>query len=157
VGHGLRVIGLVLIAAACSGGEVICEPAVFATADPNPDARASTSDDIDVWGLFYPPTFDDIVGQPVEIQLPGPDSPLNNDAKVVWRATGEGEFSITAAGPNGQVVPPVWVDKHLGSLWDRPGEEWGTGWDFPEAGCWTFTIVRGDDEAEISIEVLPAG
>jgi len=74
-------------------------------------------------------------------------------AKIVWRATGEGEFMVEAEGPGGGVLEPFFVEQHLGSAWARPGGEWGTLWEFPNTGCWTFHIERGGETAEIGIEV----
>jgi hypothetical protein len=108
-----------------------------------------------VWGLFYPPTLADLDGSPVVVEMSSPEG--EGHTKVVWRATGNGQFAVDARGPDGVRIGPVWIQEHIGSNWSRPGGEWDTGWDFPEPGCWTFTITRDDDEAEISIEVLPAG
>jgi len=156
MGHGFWVVGLVLVlAAACTGGEVICEPAPFADASSHDDALATSDGAIEVWGLFYPPSFSDLDDAPVQIEMPQPgDEGLT---KVVWRATGEGPFVAEASGPDDVSIEPTGVVEHLGSNWDRPGDEWGTTWNFPQPGCWTFTITRGDDTAQISIEVLPAG
>ncbi|ROT25844.1 hypothetical protein [Micromonospora sp. HM5-17] len=75
------------------------------------------------------------------------ETPLRSgtEAKIVWRMTGSGTFEITATGPNGIVVDPLWgPDLHLGSTWTRPGDEWGTGWIFPTPGCWTVRAERSD-------------
>ncbi|MET7747360.1 hypothetical protein [Micromonospora sp. NPDC005367] len=65
------------------------------------------------------------------------------ELKVVWRMTGSGDFAISATGPEGQVVKPVWgPEPHDSSNWERPGDEWGTGWVFPGAGCWTINATR---------------
>ena len=31
-----------------------------------------------------------------------------------------------------------------GSSWVKPGDEWGTGFIFPEAGCWGVHAQRDD-------------
>lgn len=80
--------------------------------------------------------------------------PAGRDTKIVWRMTGSGRFSLIAIGPRGQEVAPLWgPERHLSSSWKRPGNEWGTGLRFPEAGCWTVRATRGDDEAAASILV----
>ncbi|MGH8946355.1 MAG: hypothetical protein ACRDVL_09405, partial [Acidimicrobiia bacterium] len=68
------------------------------------------------------------------------------EIKIVWRATGEGDVTFQALGPNGSTVTPIWgPESHASSSWDsHPGDEWGTGWVFPEAGCWSVELRRDD-------------
>jgi hypothetical protein len=71
--------------------------------------------------------------------------PLRRDTeiKVVWRMTGDGDLSMWANGPRGARVTPVWgPEAHGGSTWQKPGQEWGTGWVFPSAGCWMVHATR---------------
>src|SRR5947209_12751927 len=59
------------------------------------------------------------------------------EVKIVWRMTGYYQFSIVALGPSGtRVSPSQGPDLHGGSNWNRPGDEWGTIFTFPVAGCW---------------------
>lgn len=143
----------VILTAACSGGGATCEPDLFAEDGQQADAQASSDEGTEVWGLFYPTSVTGLGGNPVSVVMP--DAP-GGQTKIVWRVTGEGEFEADARGPEGVTIGPAWVEQHSGSNWARPGQEWGTGWEFPEPGCWTLTITRGDTEAEISIEVVPA-
>ena len=111
---------------------------------------------MEVWGLFYP-RDPPVAGDPIVIDVgdvwgPGDIEPRRG-TKIVWRVTGEGDFSVEAHGPGGAVVPPFFEEEHLGSMWARPGDEWGTAWEFPEPGCWTFLVQRGNETAQISIEV----
>ncbi len=132
-----------------------CRPAVFASGRPNPDARADSADDIEVWGLFYPATVGELEGEPVAIDATdmGLDSPIR-ETKIVWRATGETEdFAVIGRSPSGDLVEPIWQKRHTDSLWERPGDEWGTGWVLTEPGCWTFVITRDAASAEFTIEV----
>lgn len=78
------------------------------------------------------------------------------DLKIVWRITGSGkQFSVQARHADGTLASPAWgPDDHGGSNWDRPGDEWGTGFNLPKAGCWTFTVTRGAVVGEIRLEVL---
>ena len=39
------------------------------------------------------------------------------------------------------------------SLLGLPGPEHRT--TFPETGCWTFTVTRGSDIAQLTVEVIP--
>ncbi len=76
------------------------------------------------------------------------------EIKVVWRMTGSGSLSISAYGPDGMVVEPLWgPESHGGSTWNRPGEEWGTGWVFPKAGCWTIRATRASGSGYLVVRV----
>jgi hypothetical protein len=80
---------------------------------------------------------------------------VNEDAKIVWRITGESdEFQAQAQSEDGTVIQPIWIEYHGGSSWQRPGQEWGTGFNFPTPGCWTITVSRGDTTGTISLDVL---
>jgi len=71
--------------------------------------------------------------------------------------TGSGVFSISATGPAGAVIRPIWgPDLHGSSSWNRPGAEWGTCWVFPAAGCWTVTAKRGTASGYIVLRVAAA-
>ena len=79
----------------------------------------------------------------------------NEDLKIVWRITGLGEFHAEAQNENGKVILPIWGPEfHVSSTWERPGEEWGTGFNFSEPGCWTITVTSGETTGEISLDVL---
>ena len=79
------------------------------------------------------------------------------ETKIVWRMTGTGPLTIGATGPHGVVVTPRWgPEAHGGSNWSRPGDEWGTGWVFPSAGCWTVRADRADGAtATLTLRVAP--
>ena len=92
-----------------------------------------------LWALFFP-------REPVLT--------AGTEIKVVWRMTGSGSLSISAYGPDGMVVEPVWgPESHGGSTWNRPGEEWGTGWVFPAAGCWTISATRTSGSGYLVVRV----
>ena len=131
---------------AADGGD--CQPALTETAPLiGPEARAESDDQIEAWALIFN-TWNLRNGDPVVI-------PARQEAKIVWRITGDGELLIDAVGPNGTVVVPDWgPEAHGSSNWNRPGDEWGTGWTFPQAGCWTFRINRGDDSATLDVDVF---
>ncbi len=78
---------------------------------------------------------------------------IAQENKIVWRMTGTGTFTVTATGPAGTTVRPTWTEEHTGSTFDRPGDEFGTGWKFPEPGCWTFTATRTTGSAELTVRV----
>jgi len=86
-----------------------------------------TSRDAEVWGLLFAPV------------------PFNRgkEVKIVWRMTGEGPLKVTAALPDGTRAKPTFgPEQHGGSSWRRPGEEWGTGFVFPKAGCYRVDLTR---------------
>ncbi|WP_319462743.1 hypothetical protein [Micromonospora sp. RTP1Z1] len=93
-----------------------------------PEVEGDGSRDASLWALLF---VDDNGLQ------------AGREEKIVFRMTGRGALSIQAAGPGG-TVEPTWLEEHGpgGSNWQRPGDEWGTGWIFPAAGCWTVTATR---------------
>lgn len=76
------------------------------------------------------------------------------EAKIVWRVTtGSGPLRLTAVHPDGTEVAPVWgPDPHGG-----PGDEWGSGFVLPKAGCWAIRVARGTTTGEVSLPVAAAG
>ncbi len=78
------------------------------------------------------------------------------EIKIAWRMTGDGPLTLSATGPTGRRVAPLSdPEPHLGSNWDRPGDEWGSFWRFPQPGCWTVHLVRGADHGTAGIRVIP--
>lgn len=79
----------------------------------------------------------------------------NEDEKIVWRITGESdEFHAQAESEDGTIIRPSWLEYHGGSNWRRPGQEWGTGFNFPTAGCWKITVTRDTTVGTIAIDVV---
>lgn len=64
------------------------------------------------------------------------------DEKIVWRISGTGgDLIIQAQNEAGTIISPIWgLEYHGRSNRNRPGEEWGTGFNFPEPGCWALTV-----------------
>jgi hypothetical protein len=79
----------------------------------------------------------------------------NKEEKIVWRITGTGEpFDVMAQHEDGTIIPPIWGPEfHDSSNWERPGDEWGTGFNFPQPGCWTLTVTLGATVGEIRLDV----
>ena len=71
--------------------------------------------------------------------------------KMVWRVTGEGEFTIRAVQGD-QEAELLWAFGPRESNFYRPGEEWGTVFVFPSAGCWDIEITRATSVAHFWIE-----
>ena len=82
---------------------------------------------------------------------------VNEEEKIVWRITGTGEKPIVQAQyEDGTIVLPVWgPEYHDSSTWERPGEEWGTGFKFPKSGCWAITVTSGSTSGQIVLDVIP--
>lgn len=111
------------------------------------EAGANSAAGHEVWALFFN-TWLLGPGEPVRI-------PVDEEVKIVWRSTGEGVFAIEANGPGTETIDAVWgPDHHDSSNWDRPGDEWGTGWIFPTIGCWSFDVSHGDQAAQMVAEVF---
>jgi hypothetical protein len=103
-----------------------------------PEAQGTMKSDGEMWALLF---FDKAYA--------------GKDEKIVWRITGIGkQFDAQAQHEDGTIILPSWVDYHGGSSWERPGDEWGTGFNFPKPGCWTLTITRGTTIGEIRLDVL---
>jgi hypothetical protein len=77
------------------------------------------------------------------------------DEKFVWKISGSGALDIQAQYSDGTRIRPVWgPEYHPSSNWDRPGDEWGTGFNFPKAGCWTLMVTKGATVGEFQLNVL---
>jgi hypothetical protein len=91
-----------------------------------------------VWALFF---------------VPVPPH-ARNEIKVAWRMTGAGAFSFRATDAGGKVAPLAWGPVgHDSSEWNHPGDEVGTGFNFPHAGCWDVHVARSDTSADLWLEV----
>ena len=105
-----------------------------------PEIQATVKSTGEVWALLF---FD--------------QAQAGQDAKIVWRITGTGgPFQVKAQHADGTLAQPIWgPEYHGGSSWERPGDEWGTGFNFPKPGCWTLTATLGATVGEIRLQVAP--
>jgi hypothetical protein len=79
------------------------------------------------------------------------------NVKIVWRMTGSGPFQLVARGPHAAQLAPTWgPEKHLSSNWMRPGEEWGTGFNFLTPGCWDLHATRDTASGDVWLVVQQA-
>jgi hypothetical protein len=77
------------------------------------------------------------------------DLKADQEIKIVLRVPGEGDLIVKAHGPGERIAEPEsGPTEHDGSSWDRPGDEYGTVWIFPEPGLWTLKTFRASGEAE---------
>jgi hypothetical protein len=76
--------------------------------------------------------------------------PVGEEVKIVWRMTGSGPLRVAATlsdgTPAGRTFGP---EAHSGSNWKRPGDEWGTGFVFPKAGCWDLHLARASGSGDV--------
>ncbi len=72
-----------------------------------------------------------------------------DEAKIVWRVTGQGPLSLEYFDPSGKDRPLTFGPKeHLDSNFDRPGDEWGAGFQFDVSGCWHIRLSRTGTSAD---------
>jgi hypothetical protein len=99
-----------------------------------PEARAVGN--AGVWALFFNPLS------------------AKRRVKIVWRMTGSGQFRVVAYNPKGtRIEPDEGPVFHPSSNWQRSGEEWGTWFTFPDAGCWDLHPSRDGSSADLWVEV----
>ena len=104
----------------------------------------------EIWALIFQPDAD------IEV-----DSPV----KIVWKMTGgSGDLRLSAEHADGTRVQPTWgPTAHGPSSWQRPGQEWGSEFVFPKAGCWRITAARFLNDpgkavtGEVDVEVAAGG
>lgn len=78
-----------------------------------------------------------------------------DEVKIVWRMTGEGDLAVRVVDPAGEERALTFgPELHPGSNYDRPGDEWGTGFLFDRTGCWYIALTRPLGRGEVWIEVV---
>lgn len=86
------------------------------------------------------------------------DEPLRVgvDIKVAWRMTGEGDLNVDLIDPDGHRKALAWgPEAHGGSTYHRPGDEWGTGFELDQPGCWEIRMSRDASHASVWIDAKP--
>jgi hypothetical protein len=82
-----------------------------------------------------------------------------DELKIVWRMTGKGPLKVRFTAPNGKRKPltfgPV-AHSNAGSSYQRPGDEWGTGFRFNTSGCWHIRLTRSSNVGDVWLDVRPA-
>ncbi|HSK89241.1 MAG TPA: hypothetical protein VK880_12830, partial [Anaerolineales bacterium] len=122
--------------------EPVCQPSpILESPNSFPEVQARMHSEGEIWALLF-------FGE----------AHANEELKIVWRidAPEPGtEVRFQAHNEEGTIIQPIWGPTfHPESTWERPGLEWGIGFNFPEPGCWTITATLGETEGEISLEVL---
>lgn len=109
---------------------------------------------------MHPNRFTELQGSGSEslfglVFAPYPLRGTDATVKIVWRMTGTGPLSLVAIGPDGRRVPPEWgPEGHPSSSWNRPGDEWGSGFRFTTPGCWNVVATRGARTARTAVTVV---
>jgi len=99
--------------------------------------------------------FPEVSGTATEGELWGllfaePPYRVGDEVKIAWRMTGTGDLQLTAIAPDGSPTPLAWgPEAHTSSNYDRPGDEWGAGYRFTQAGCWNLHAARDDTTADV--------
>ena len=71
--------------------------------------------------------------------------------------TGDGPLKVSFTAPDGKRKALVFgPDAHNGSSYQRPGDEWGTGFRFPTSGCWHIRLTRTDSVGDVWFDVRAA-
>jgi hypothetical protein len=90
------------------------------------------------WALFFTPV----------------PPPAGKDVKVVWRMTGPGDFVFRVSDTGGSTIPLIWgPEGHGSSSWNHPGNEVGTGFNFPHPGCWDIHVAKPTLNADLWLDV----
>ena len=84
-----------------------------------------------------------------------PPIATGEEVKIVWRMTGRGNLHVEASHEGSTATITFGPEPHASSNWNRPGAEWGTGFRFPQPGCWTLRLQRGDSIGNVWINVVP--
>ncbi|NRQ35648.1 hypothetical protein HII36_27995 [Nonomuraea sp. NN258] len=140
----LRIaVALVIAMAGCSAGgppreRERCDAGLVTQSDGFPEVEG-TARDAELWGLLF---------------TGPPPLPRGEEVKIVWRMTGDGPLKVSAALGDGTPAQLVWgPEAHGGSTWQRPGQEWGTGFVFPKPGCWEIRLSRTRGSGQVWLSV----
>jgi len=81
--------------------------------------------------------------------------PVKGESKIIWRLGDrfQNPISIAALGPHGLYLLPLFLQEHGGSNWNRPGDEWGSGFTFPETGCWDLHVTGGPAVGDVWVVI----
>ena len=144
-------IAVALLLVGCGSADKPAPPAVTgpaaSCADPSPIAVGDQGPEItgrgrgaQLHGLIMVPRYPIAAGR--------------STVKIVWRMTGRGPLKLAAYDANGRRERLAWgPEEHGGSNYRRPGDEWGSGYRFPHAGCYRLTARRTVGSAEAWLRV----
>jgi len=76
-----------------------------------------------------------------------------HDVKIIWDMAGTGPFYVFGLGPRGiRLLPLQGPLVHLAA--NGTGDEWGTLFNFPVAGCWDLHAMRDQAFGDLWLDVL---
>ncbi|WP_157545500.1 hypothetical protein [Hamadaea tsunoensis] len=149
----LAMTALVLLASSCTPSahpapSPAASPTVFGppaqcppTATAAPDTRQAYGVGVEMWALLFPTESDLRAGR---------------ELKIVVRITGPADVSVGATGPGGRTLTPAWGPEwHGGSTFEHPGGEFGVGFTFPAAGCWTLRVSNTAGHGDLALRIGP--
>jgi hypothetical protein len=68
--------------------------------------------------------------------------------------TGRGDLAVSFTSPDGRPRPLVFgPEPHGASSYARPGDEWGTGFQFDQPGCWRIHLQRSTGSGDVWLTV----
>jgi hypothetical protein len=140
---------------------------------PAPSATASSAGTPSIAGRLLPANAACPTATPVHLQSQGPVvvaiadgitvsglmqagtvPPKTGDVKIVWRVTGQGTLALRSTAPDHRPGRLAFgPELHSGSSFNAPGSEWGSGFRFPEPGCWHIYVTRGGHTVPLTIAI----
>lgn len=105
---------------------------------------------IDKSNLTFPEIQGTTPGMDIWALLLGIPS-AKEEGKIIWKigASFHEPIHIVGLGPGGLQIQPLFLEKHTGSDWNRLGNELGTGFKFPVAGCWNLHVIGGSTVGDV--------
>jgi len=155
----MAVVGGVLAGlTACTSSppapEVAAEPSAVTAVPAGPDCGSSSP------ARILQPGLAELAGVStageLAVLVTRPDALfVGQEVKLIWRVTGAGPLQLSATAPGGADMQPlVWgPTRHPTSTWQRPGDEWGTGYRFTSAGCWRLAATRDGASGYVTLTV----
>ena len=68
--------------------------------------------------------------------------------------TGAGDFTFRVSDEGGHTIHLTWgPEGHRSSSWNHPGDEVGTGFNFPHPGCWDVHVAKPTVDADLWLNV----
>lgn len=113
---------------------------------------------VDQSALGFPEAHGTAKGMDVWVLLLGGEPHAKQDMKIIWRMTASTyePLHLVGVGPQGLRIKPLFGPEiHSGSNWSRPGAEWGSGFNFPVAGCWDLHMTQGTAVGDVWLVVSP--
>jgi hypothetical protein len=90
-------------------------------------------------------------GRARAVVMEGRPFPAHADIKIVWRLTGSGPLKLFATGHGSKRIRPPQFAKHSLPGLTGSGDEWGSVFRFPAAGCYVLHAQRSHTKAYIKL------